>query len=43
VALKMVIKERERRVEVFFYGLFMDEEHLRGKTEESWDGSLPNS
>ena len=25
----MVIKERERRVEVFFYGLFMDEELLR--------------
>ena len=24
VALKMGIKERERRVEVFFYGLFMD-------------------
>jgi len=24
-------KERERRVEVFFYGLFMDEELLRGK------------
>jgi hypothetical protein len=39
----MGIKERERRVEVFFYGLFMDEELLRGKTEESWDGSLPNS
>jgi hypothetical protein len=31
VALKMGIKERERRVEVFFYGLFMDEELLRGK------------
>ena len=27
----MGIKERERRVEVFFYGLFMDEELLRGK------------
>jgi hypothetical protein len=31
VALKMGIKERERRVEVFFYGLFVDEELLRGK------------
>jgi hypothetical protein len=31
VALKMVIKERERRVEVFFHGLFMDEELLRGR------------
>ena len=31
VALKMGIKERERRVEVFFYGLFMDQELLRGK------------
>jgi len=31
VALKMGIKERERRVEVFFYGLFMDEELLRGR------------
>jgi hypothetical protein len=29
--LKMGIKERERRVEVFFYGLFMDEELLHGK------------
>jgi len=43
VALKMVIREREQRVEVLVYGLFMDEELLRGKTEESWDGSLPNS
>jgi hypothetical protein len=25
------IKERERRVEVFFYGLFMDEELLRAR------------
>ena len=31
VALKMGIKERERRVEVFFSGLFMDEELLRGR------------
>ena len=27
----MGIKERERRAEVFFHGLFMDEELLRGK------------
>jgi hypothetical protein len=27
----MGIKGRERRVEVFFYGLFMDEELLRGR------------
>ena len=33
----MGIKERERRVEVFFYGLFMDEELLRGKgTDRHW-------
>ena len=31
VASKVGIKERERRVEVFFYGLFVDEELLRGK------------
>jgi hypothetical protein len=31
VALNMGMKERERRVDVFFYCLFMDEELLRGK------------
>gem|GEM_PF-2065876 len=31
MALKIGIKERERRAEVFFYGLFMDEDLLRGK------------
>ena len=31
VASKMGIKERERRVQVFFYGLFMDEELLRAR------------
>jgi hypothetical protein len=39
VALKMGIKERERRVEVFFYGLFMDEELLRGKGLEPQSAS----
>jgi len=34
----MGIKERERRVEVFFYGLFMDEELLRGKGLEPEGG-----
>src|SRR5580704_12120080 len=29
----MGIKERERRVEVFFYGLFMDEELLRSDVD----------
>jgi hypothetical protein len=40
VALKMGIKERERRVEVFFYGLFMDEELLRGKGLEPEGGEI---
>lgn len=31
VALRMGTRERDRRVEVFFYGLFMDETLLRGK------------
>jgi hypothetical protein len=38
VALKTGIKERQRRVEVFFYGLFMDEELLRGKGLEPEGG-----
>jgi hypothetical protein len=33
-------KERERRVEVFFYGLFMDEELLRGKGLETEGGEI---
>jgi hypothetical protein len=36
----MGIKERERRVEVFFYGLFMDEELLRGKGLEPEGGEI---
>jgi hypothetical protein len=36
----MGIKERERRVEVFFYGLFMDEELLRGKGLEQEGGEI---
>lgn len=40
MALKMGIKERERRVEVFFYGLFMDEELLRGKGLEPEGGEI---
>jgi hypothetical protein len=40
VALKMGIKERERRVEVFFYGLFMDKELLRGKGLEPEGGEI---
>jgi hypothetical protein len=40
VALKMGIKERERRVEVFFYCLFMDEELLRGKGLEPEGGEI---
>jgi len=36
----MGIKERERRVEVFFYGLFMDEEILRGKGLEPEGGEI---
>ena len=31
---------RERRVEVFLYGLFMDEEHLRGKGLEPEGGEI---
>ena len=40
VALKMGIKARERRVEVFFYGLFMDQELLRGKGLEPEGGEI---
>jgi len=40
VALKMGIKERERRVEVFFYGLLTDEELLRGKGPEPEGGEI---
>jgi hypothetical protein len=40
VALKMGIKEGERRVEVFFYGLSMDEELLRGKGLEPEGGEI---
>ena len=36
----MGMKERERRVEVFFYGLFMDEELLRGKGLEPEGGEI---
>ena len=36
----MGIKERERRVEVSFYGLFMDEELLRGKGLEPEGGEI---
>lgn len=36
----MGIKERERRVEVFFYGLFMDQELLRGKGLEPEGGEI---
>jgi hypothetical protein len=36
----MGIKERERRVEVFFYGLFMDEELLHGKGLEPEGGEI---
>ena len=36
----MGIKERERRVEVFFYGLFMDEELRRGKGLEPEGGEI---
>jgi Gamma-glutamyl cyclotransferase, AIG2-like len=36
----MGIKERKRRVEVFFYGLFMDEELLRGKGLEPEGGEI---
>jgi hypothetical protein len=36
----MGIKERERRVEVFLYGLFMDEELLRGKGLEPEGGEI---
>ncbi len=36
----MGIKERERRVEIFFYGLFMDEELLRGKGLEPEGGEI---
>ena len=36
----MGTKERERRVEVFFYGLFMDEELLRGKGLEPESGEI---
>ena len=36
----MEIKERERRVEVFLYGLFMDEELLRGKGLEPEGGEI---
>jgi len=36
----MGIKERERRVEVFFYGLFMDEELLRRKGLEPEGGEI---
>ena len=38
--MKMGIKERERRVEVFFYSLFMDEELLRGKGLEPEGGEI---
>jgi hypothetical protein len=38
----MGIKERERRVEAFFYGLFMDEELLRGNPRALlWSLLLP--
>jgi hypothetical protein len=40
VALKMGITERERRVEAFFYGRFMDEELLRGKGLEPEGGEI---
>ena len=40
MALKIGIKERERRVEVFFYGLFMDEDLLRGKGLEPEGGEI---
>jgi len=36
----MGIKERERRVEVFFYGLFMDEKLPRGKGLEPEGGEI---
>ena len=36
----MGIKERERRGEVFFYGLFMGEELLRGKGLEPKGGEI---
>ena len=36
----MGIKECERREEVFFYGLFMDEELLRGKCLEPEGGEI---
>jgi hypothetical protein len=36
----MGTKERERRVEVFFYGLLMDEELLRGKGLEPEGGEI---
>src|SRR6202162_5131717 len=36
----MGIKERERRVEVFFHGLFMDEDLLRGKGLEPEGGEI---
>jgi hypothetical protein len=38
----MGIKGRERRVEVFFHDLFMDEEVLRGKGLEP-EGSPPST
>ena len=36
----MGIKERERRVEVFFYGLFMDEELVHGRGLEPEGGEI---
>jgi hypothetical protein len=36
----MGIKERERRVEVFFYGLFMDVELLHGRGLEPEGGEI---
>jgi hypothetical protein len=36
----MGIKERERRVEVFFYGLFMDEKLPRGRGLEPEGGEI---
>jgi len=39
----MGIKERERRVEVFFYGLFMDEELLRGKGLDRFYGQADSA
>jgi len=36
----MGLKERERRVEVFFYGLFIDKELLGGKGLEPEGGEI---